>query len=151
MFNFIENFVIWLVIAILLLFAELSTPGLFFFISFALGALCAAVLAYFSFSLITQCVVGLLISIILFLIMRKYLKHKKLSEVFYGTPHTNIDALINEKGIVLRSMAPHKTGSVKIGGETWRARSEGGNVLQKGTVVFVVRIEGNTVIVKSSR
>jgi membrane protein implicated in regulation of membrane protease activity len=141
---------IWLAIAILFLFAELNTPGLFFFISFTLGAMCASILAFLNYSFIIQCSCGLLVSIISFWLLRKYLKRKNMSEVSYGNPITNIDALVGRQGIVVATIEAHGTGSVRIGGEVWRARGESGEALDEGIFVVVLRVEGNTVIVKSN-
>lgn len=139
---------IWLIIAIALLFAELNTPGLFFFLSFTVGAICSAVLAFMGYSIITQCVVGLVVSIMTFFFLRKYLKSKKMSDVMYGPAHTNIDALVGKNGVVIEQIKPSGKGLVKVGSELWRARCEGQEVLGKGTTVVVLRIEGNTLIVK---
>ena len=138
---------LWLVVALFFLFAELQTPGLFFFVSFTIGALGAAILAFLGYSLIVQCVAGLVISIAAFLIMRKFLKKIKMSEVRYDRSHTNIDALVGKSGIVVKSIRPHAVGQVKIGGEVWRARSD--SDLEKGVEVKVLRVEGNTVVVKN--
>lgn len=138
----------WIVMTILFLFAELNTPGLFFFISFAVGSLCAAVLALFGYSLVIQCLGGLLVSIISFFLLKKYLKKTQMSEVFYDDHHTNIYALAGKSGVVMKSIEADRTGSVKVGGEVWRARSEKGETIEKGKMVSVLKIEGNTVVVK---
>ena len=124
---------------------------MFFFISFAIGALCASALAFYGYSLVLQCVVGLALSLVMFAIMRTYLKRANLSDVSYGSSQTNIDALVGSHGIVKRVIKPNEVGAVKIGGEVWRAKCESNETLQEGTIVSVLRVEGNTVIVKSGR
>ncbi|GAG24791.1 unnamed protein product, partial [marine sediment metagenome] len=52
------------------------------------------------------------------------------------------------KGIVTETVKPHIKGRVKIGGEEWAAQVASDVILQKGTVVYVTRVEGNKVIVK---
>lgn len=138
----------WIVVAILFLFAELNTPGLFFFISFAVGALCAAALAFLGFTFVLQCVVGLSSSLVVFVLLRKYLKSKKMSEVSYGHSHSNVDALIGSHGVVLKTITPREKGSVKVGGEIWRAQCDEDITLTEGTVVSILRVEGNSVVVK---
>jgi len=140
---------IWLAVAIAFLFSELGTPGLFFFVSFSVGAIGAAVVAFLGFSVIFQCLFGLAVSLISFFLMRKYLKQKELSQVTYEKAKTNVEALVGSDGIVLEVIKPHGVGVVKVGGEKWRARVEDGVGLQKGAIVSVLRVEGNTVIVKS--
>ena len=141
----------WIVVAIMFLFAEMNTPGLFFFVSFAAGAVCASILAFLEYTLVTQCVAGMSVTIVTFLLMRKYLKQKKMSEVTYEPAFTNIDALAGKCGLVVAEIGSHNAGQVKIGGEVWRARGDGGVELKEGELVCVLRVEGNTVIVKSDK
>jgi membrane protein implicated in regulation of membrane protease activity len=141
----------WIVVAIMFLFAEMNTPGLFFFVSFAAGAICASVLAFLGYSLITQCVAGMSVTIVVFFLMRKYLKQKKMSEVTYESAHTNIDALARKCGLVVAEIGPHSAGRVKIGGEVWRARGDGGVEIKEDVLVCVLRVEGNTLIVKPEK
>lgn len=139
---------IWIVIALAFLFAELGTPGLFFFVSFAIGSLCASILAFCGYVLVLQCVFGLIVSVASFFVIRKYLKKSKLSEVHYEKPETNIDALVGQEGVVVSVIKPNSKGRVKIGGEEWVAEVDGDFVLSRGAVVFVLRVEGNKVIVR---
>jgi len=97
--------------------------------------------------MVVQCLAGLAISLGAFFVMRKYIKQKDLSQVDYGAAQTNIDALRSKRCIVVGDIPAHGVGLVKIGGETWRARSEGDVLLQKETQISVLRVEGNTVIV----
>lgn len=139
---------LWIFIGIFFLFFELNTPGLFFFVSFALGAFFASALAFLGYSLILQCVGGLTLSLVLFLLLRKYLKNKKMSEVLYGSSETNIDALAGRRGQVIEDIEEYKKGRVKVGGEVWRAKSVDEATLAKGEMVTVLSVEGNTVIVR---
>lgn len=134
---------IWLIVAIVFLFAEMSTPGLFFFIAFAIGCGFASITAFLEYSLIAQCVLGLSISMIAFFILRHYFSIKTKDGV-----GTNIDALVGQKGIVIQIIEPTKIGRVKIKGEQWPAQAETGVVLQKGTVVKIVQVVGNRLIVR---
>ncbi len=147
LFDYIGYF--WLLVSIAFLFAELSTPGLFFFVSFSLGAFCAAILAFIGYSLVIQCIGGLAVSIVSFFILRKYLKQKRLSDVHYSSSEseTNIYGIVGKEGVVTDVIEPLKYGQVKIGGEFWRASSEGGAILEKGTVVKVLSVKGNAVVV----
>jgi len=149
MMNAINNIgYIWLIIAFAFLFAELGTPGLFFFVSFAIGSFAAAITFFLGFSLTAQFVVAISTTLISFFFIRNYLKKKSLSDVIYEESHTNIDALINKKGIVIQIIEPYKKGRVKIGGEDWLAESQEKMSLQKGTVVKVIEVRGNRVIVQ---
>lgn len=151
--TFLHNYMeymgyVWLLVAIALLFFELGTPGLFFFVSFAVGALAASGSAFLGYSLIVQCVAGLSVSVGTFALLRVYLRRAKMSEVSFRTSHTNIDALLGGSGVVIREIKPYQGGRVKVGGETWRARSLGDKRIENGASVEILRIEGNTIIVK---
>ncbi len=62
---------------------------------------------------------------------------------------TNIDAIIGRKGIVLKSIAKHADGLVKIDNERWRARAE--ENIKKGEQVVVTDVSGVTLIVEKNK
>jgi membrane protein implicated in regulation of membrane protease activity len=133
---------VWLIGALLLLFFEIGTPGLFFFISFAIGALCAALIAFMDFSLYTQCWVAFLVTLGAFVIIKmgisRYTKKFK----------TNIDALIGLDGSVVQEIKLHAPGKVKVRGEVWLALSHEDSLLDIGTLVKIYGSEGNKLIVR---
>ena len=55
------------------------------------------------------------------------------------TKTTNVDALIGQKGIVVKEIVPHKPGQIKIEGEIWRAESESHIVTGKQAKIISVR------------
>lgn len=73
---------------------------------------------------------------------RKIVKQK----LTVKTKDTNIDRLIGQKGIVLKPINQHQSGSLTIDDETWRAGSS--DSLAKGEQAEVVSIEGVTLQVK---
>ncbi|MCK4650818.1 NfeD family protein [Candidatus Babeliales bacterium] len=134
---------VWLIIALIFLFAEMATPGLFFFIAFAIGSCCAAITAFLNYSFMVQCIVVIISFAISFWILRHY-----FSVMWKKRVETNIDAMIGKKGIIVKTIEEHKTGFVKVEGETWSALSQKGVILKQGTVVIVVDIKGNRLIVQ---
>lgn len=134
--------VVWLLAGLALLLVELATPGLFFFISFAFGCLFGALGALLGYSLMVQCSVGLLVSIIQFSSMKRALRR------FTDTAHapTNVHALAGKEAIVIEAITSQKNGQVKIGGEQWAATATA-NISVEETVK-VVKVEGNKVLVK---
>jgi len=61
---------------------------------------------------------------------------------------TNVDALVGQKGKVTEDFDPTmKLGRVSVGGDDWRAETTDNEVLQRGAVVKVLRVESNTLIV----
>ncbi|MFC1899477.1 NfeD family protein [Chloroflexota bacterium] len=61
---------------------------------------------------------------------------------------TNIDAIIDKHGIVLRDITRNTDGLVKVGNEQWKARAE--EELKKGTEIIVTGVTGVTLIVKKN-
>jgi len=143
----IEHFpvYVWLVIALILLVSELSTPGLFFFIAFAGGSVAAAAAAWFEYGLAVQCIVLLCASALSFVL----LKWKYAAVVRHGgSAKTNVDALAGQEAVVLEEISHLNKGRVRIRGEVWPAKiDEKQKCIKKGEVVRIVRIEGNSVIV----
>lgn len=73
---------------------------------------------------------------------RAFIKKK----IIVVTKHTNIDKLIGQKGLVVRSVTPDTAGMVRLMDEDWRASSE--EVLYEKDKIEVVNIEGVTLKVK---
>ena len=61
---------------------------------------------------------------------------------------TGVDAMQGRIGVVVRPIAELEPGQVKVGGETWTARSYyDGESIAAGSRVEVVRVEGVTALV----
>lgn len=133
----------WLIAALLLLILEAGTPGLFFFISLAAGAVCAAPCAFLNFSFFTQAIVWGISSLASLIILRAFVK-KKHEQVI----KTNIDALIGQEATVINTIEPHHVGNVKVKGEHWPAIAQQGVILHQGTIVTVVDVQGNKLVVR---
>lgn len=133
--------VIWLLASISLLLVELSTPGLFFFVSFAFGCLFGALGAALGYSLMVQCSAALLVSLIQFNTMRRALRRFTTAPTF----KSNVQGLVGQTGVVVKEIAPPVLGDVKIGGEVWLAQAD--EPIGMGSAVKILRIEGNKVIV----
>jgi len=134
----------WLVMAIMFLLFELTTPGLFFFISFAMGCLVASVFAFLSFSFVVQCIVCLLSSLVALWLLKHFfsLPMKQDSKL-----KTNTDALVNAHGVVIKDILPGSVGQVKVGGEIWSAKTKSNLALSKNSKIKVIRVEGSHLIV----
>ena len=59
---------------------------------------------------------------------------------------TNIDAIIDREGIVLRDISKNIDGLVKVGNEKWKARAE--EDIKEGDEVVVTSVSGVTLIVE---
>ena len=58
---------------------------------------------------------------------------------------TNIDTIIGQQGIVLKTISRNVDGLVKIGNEQWRARAD--QDIEQGEEIIVTSISGVTLIV----
>jgi membrane protein implicated in regulation of membrane protease activity len=58
---------------------------------------------------------------------------------------TNIDAILGKQGVVIKNIAKHNDGLVKIDNERWRARAE--ESIKKGEQIVVTDVSGVTLIV----
>jgi membrane protein implicated in regulation of membrane protease activity len=138
-------FMLWSLLFGLCIVLELSSPGFFFFLSFALGALAAAGIAWFELSIVVEMVLFFGVSAVSFMVLRWYARHIGKKEV-----RTNVYALKGKKGVVLADITPLERGWVKIDGETWAAAPFDDCSFEKGTIVEVVSISGAHVKVRKS-
>jgi membrane protein implicated in regulation of membrane protease activity len=138
------GWVVWSVIAIALAVGEVLTPGLFFLGPVALAGAAAAVAAALGAGAVGSLIVFLVGSAasLLFLrpIARRHIRVPQISR-------TGTAALEGRKALVTRTVNEHG-GRVRIGGEEWTARSYlEGQVLEAGTTVNVIQIDGATALV----
>ena len=136
--------IIWLAALVVLLIAEALTLGLTT-IWFAGGALIALVAALVGANVWVQLGIFLAVSLILLIFTRPVaLRYMKKS-----TLKTNVDSLAGEQGIVSETIDNlEATGKVKLNDVFWMARSEDGSIINEGTVVEIVRVDGVKLIVK---
>lgn len=136
----------WLVIAVLFLFMEMGSPGLFFFLSFFFGALVAAFSTFFTSSIIVQGFIFLGSSVIAFAVLRLWVKKKVLKAKEHEL--TNIYALKGKRAKVIKSIVSPESGKVKVYGEIWSARTLENGAIEQGVYVEIVDIRGSHLIVK---
>ena len=127
--------VIWMALIIIFIIIEAVSLGLIS-IWFAFGALVALIGSYFIDSIIIQITLFVLASILLMYftkpIVQKYLKA--------GREKTNVDSLIDEKGVVVKDIKMHETGHVKVKGQIWTAYSD--EDIDNGVDVVIEKVEG---------
>jgi membrane protein implicated in regulation of membrane protease activity len=62
---------------------------------------------------------------------------------------TGVDALLGKTGVVLERIGPRsQQGRVKVEGEDWRGASVDDTVLEPGTRVTVIQVDGTTLMVE---
>ena len=126
---------LWTLICVICLILEV-TSGDFFFMSFALGAIGAAIAATITPSFVMQLIVWGIVSVLFLFLVRpfvlKYL-HKKEKHLA-----SNADALIGKEGVVKEAIEPGQSGYVAIDGDMWKAVSNEAATIPVGTTVKVV-------------
>ena len=144
---FSENqVVVWLLVALFSLLLEMSSPGLFFFLSFFFGALLAACIALIGTSWALQAMIFLGGTACAFVILHYWIVKK--SEGVDTHTQTNVYALRSKRGLVIRQITANKMGLVKIDGEKWSARSLDKQTINEGAIVIVERVKGVHVVVR---
>lgn len=135
---------IWAIAAVLLSVGEIFTPGLFFLGPVALAAVAAAVVALVGVGVAAQLVAFIAGSIATVLFLRPIARrHLHMPAAI----RTGTAALEGTKALVLQRVDSNG-GRVRIGGEEWSARAYmEGQILEPGTRVEVVKIEGATALV----
>ena len=112
---------------------------------FVIGAIAALIAQLLGATLVIQIVVFIAVSIVALLITRPLVR-KKLNT---KAEKTNADRCIGQEAVVIEAidnLAP--SGQVKTDGKIWTARSATGEIIPKGTVVTVEKIDGVKLIVK---
>src|ERR1017187_3971700 len=138
------NYKYWLTACVAFVILEiLPPPTHFFFVCMAFGALAGAVAAVFSTLAWLPWVVFAVVSVALTPLMIPLAKF-----LFTPKPHaSNVDALIGQKALVVEAVDAKQAGTVKVGGEKWRAASEQDH-FEKNQWVEIERVEGASVIIR---
>ena len=134
--------VVWLVVGLLLIAAEVLTSG-FVLIMFGTGALVAAGFAALGAGPLPEVAAFAGTSVALITVARPVLKRR------LHTAHvpTNVEALVGDRAIVVSTVDAHG-GKIKLRGELWSARAfDETEVLQPGDAVTVMTISGATAVV----
>ncbi len=138
------GWLIWAIVAVALAVGELLTPGMFFLGPVALAAFAAGIVSLLGVAAWLQLIVFIAVSIaslgLLRPIARAHIRMPALTR-------TGTAALVGSKAVVLQRVDANG-GRVRIGGEEWSARAYlDDQVLEPGTRVEVVKIEGATALV----
>ena len=130
---------VWFILMVGFLIVEGACPFHLVSIWFAAGSLVAGIAAMLNAALWLQITLFLVVSCTLlaalFPLVKKFLRPK--------IEKTNVDAVIGSRGYVTEDIDNlQAVGQVKLGGMYWTARSENGQIIPRGTLVEVDRIEG---------
>jgi len=132
---------IWVLGGLVLLVAEVTTPGGFFAVFFGAGAILVGALKGLGWDgpAWAEWLVFTALSLVSLGLFRKPLmRHFNLSG---GRP---VDRIEGETAVVVEEVAPGGVGKAEMRGASWTARTTGGAALAKGCRCRVERVEGLT-------
>lgn len=138
------GWLVWLALMIGFSALEIATVNMVS-VWFAGGALAGMVAQLFGASVPVQLTVFLLVSALLVACLRpfvrKYVAPKKI--------RTNADMVLGQEAYLTETVDNLKgTGTLKLGGKVWTVRSVSDTVLEQGTLVRVVKLEGVKLLVE---
>ena len=137
--------VIWLLALVFFLILEAATISMVS-LWFAGGALVALVLSLFEVQLWVQITVFLVVSAVLLAALRPFVR-KFVTPL--KTP-TNVDRVVGMAAMVTETIDNIAgTGKVRAGGIDWTARTVDQQVVEKGSFVKILRIEGAKLTVET--
>ena len=135
---------IWMAMATILLIAEIFTAG-FFLLWFSIGAAAAGILDMLGVGRPAQLIVFILASGILFVFGRRFAERVTDNQ----PPGIGADRFVEKEGVVVEEINNHVgKGRIVVDSDEWRAVSEDGEIIEKDTIVKVVRIDGTKTVVK---
>lgn len=138
---------IWFLISFLCIIVELAIPGLFYFLSGSISALIIGIIvAFFQLGLTRQLSLFLGISVIIFLILKKWAEKNVRNEK--NTYVSHVSKLIGKEGIVTQEITEDNAGQIKIHNEIWMAYASHNQKILVNTKVRIIAISGVHVIVQ---
>ena len=136
----------WVIGGIVLFILEIFTPG-FVLACFGVSCLLTAGVSFLNGDIKVQILTFSVASIVIFFGIRPFFL-RYISPYGKGVK-TNVDALVGRAGIVTEDIDPDKySGRVIVGGEDWRAVSNKGEAIVKGSKIIVKRVEGTKLFVE---
>ena len=138
----------WLISGIIFMIAEMFTPG-FFLASFGIGAFGGSLFAYWGHEFTIQLLVFSIVTMAVFFGIRPF--YMRFLFRSNDARETGVRAYIGNTYKVTETIRNMEdTGRVKIGSESWRAKSEADAIIEAGELVVVSKVEGSTVIVTAN-
>ncbi|MBN2213551.1 MAG: NfeD family protein [Bacteroidales bacterium] len=146
--GFFNPTVIWFLIGLVLLVLELIIPG-FVIIFFGAGAWVTAIMCLiFPMGINMQVAVFTFSSVILLLLLRRYIRKQFFSEGKSGV-ETLTDEFLGKTAVVESDIRKGYPGKVSFKGTTWNALSE--ETIKKGHSVEIIGKDSINLIVKPTK
>ena len=140
--------VVWLVIAVIMIVIEVVTTGLAT-LWFAVGAIVAMIMDLCGAPFTAQIIVMAVVSIVCFALCMIWVRPKLESLRKKNIQRTNADRLIGREGIVIVPLNKSEgKGQVKVDGQIWSAKAD--EDIAEGIKVVVKSIEGVKLVVETA-
>lgn len=138
---------VWFILFVIFVAAEIVTAGALVSIWFCFGALAAMFAAMAGTSFTIQMVIFIAVSVVLLIFTKPFAKKLLNGRI----EATNAPALIGKYGIVTEEINNiEAAGAVKIDGKIWTARSsDEREIIKEGAEVKILDIQGVKLIVKT--
>lgn len=138
---------VWFILFVIFVVAEIVTAGALVSIWFCFGALAAMFAAMAGMSFTIQMVIFIAVSVVLLIFTKPFAKKLLNGRI----EATNAPALIGKYGIVTEEINNiEAAGAVKIDGKIWTARSsDEREIIKEGAEVKILDIQGVKLIVKT--
>lgn len=139
---------IWLIIAGVCFVIEMMTTGFLVF-WFGAGAILTMLVSFiFPDNILLQTSIFVVSSTLLIFLTKPLVNKLQKSDKKVAT---NAFSIIGKKGIVIQDInEAHNIGQIKVNGEVWSAKTTDGSVIEKGTQIDVVEIDGVKAVVEPS-
>jgi membrane protein implicated in regulation of membrane protease activity len=136
---------IWLVAAFVFAAGEMASPGSFFLLPFAIGALVASALAFVDVGLVGTWSAFIGASLAALVALRPLARRLDQTDVDHGI---GARRLVGQPATVIQEIpGTGELGLVRVQREEWRAESLDGAAIAPGTTVRVAEVEGTRVLV----
>ena len=138
----------WIFLGLILLAADLITPGGFYMFFFGVAALAVGALQglHIIESEMAQGLLFSVLSVVSLLLFRGPL----MARLKFFEGHDNeVDGLVGEVAVVQEAIAPGGVGKAELRGSTWNACNTGATALVKGQRASVERVDGLTLSIKA--
>jgi len=136
----------WLVFGLVLMLAELLSPGGFYIIFFGIAAVIVGLIVGLGVTTDTTAEIGMFVVLA---VLSLAVFRGRLLKWFQADPQRPpVDQLVGEVGVANEDLSPGQVGRVELRGAAWSARNDSADVLARGVRVKVTRVDGLTLHVK---
>ena len=133
-------------VGVAFILGEMATPGSFFMLPFAVGAVVACVVAFAGGPIGLQWLLFVVVSAVASAALIPLRRKLDVDEPLDGV---GARRLLNQDAVVTSAVepGPNGVGRVKLGREEWRAESANRVGIPEGAVVKVIEVRGTSVVV----